>query len=396
MAFTIASNVGSSMSAATGRSMQGHLCYAANQGAWWFFYLSGTNQLSAVYSTNNGASWTAPSGSPFTLAFNHNSEGRNFGFSYANIGSTDILHMLASYDVTGTGVQTAARFTLGSTWTNTNAEARLDSSSATINAYTGNATWLDSNHRPWAAALNIDGNGTMHVTSAANTDSGSSWSGYGAFASDMDYILFTGSNDMTSAFGCSLGSGTSFGVTDNASATGSFTNLGSSTGSATHGTWEAGTQVLSSNVTSTSTQNWGAIPLSTSDVHLVSLSDNTSAYVHRRFNGTSWANGDSIGSLTYGTNSGISLISDGTSVWQAAIDSSKNIKYSKWVSGTGWGSWTTQEAARTNTPAYITGAYSANGIMWVWTESTGTNYNLVGSFLSFLPAGGGAGLLAGI
>ena len=43
----IAGSVGASMSAATGRPHQGHLCYAANDAKWWLLYLSGTSSFSA-------------------------------------------------------------------------------------------------------------------------------------------------------------------------------------------------------------------------------------------------------------------------------------------------------------------------------------------------------------
>src|SRR5271170_7100885 len=113
MAFTIASNVGASMAAATGRSTQGHLVYAANQGAWWLLYLTSTQGLAALYSTNLGVSWTAPSGSPFTLSNTHGSEGRNFGFGYANISSIDVLYMASSYYFSTTYKAYALRSTLG-------------------------------------------------------------------------------------------------------------------------------------------------------------------------------------------------------------------------------------------------------------------------------------------
>src|SRR5262245_45698012 len=96
----------------SGRHGQSHLVYAANQSAWWIFYLSGTQSLDAVYSSTF-ASWTAPTGSPLTLIAAHGSEGRDFGFAYANLASTDVLHMTSAYAPGVSAKKTYhARFTL--------------------------------------------------------------------------------------------------------------------------------------------------------------------------------------------------------------------------------------------------------------------------------------------
>ena len=168
-------------------------------------------------------------------------------------------------------------------------------------------------------------------------------------------------------------------LSDNASAAGKFTNI-----QATPGIGGTTANALASTVTQTDDSAWGRIMRTTSDAHVVALSNNSNTYVHQRYNGASWANGDTIGNLTYGTTGNISLVTDGTSVWALTIDSSSNIQYNKWMSGTGWGGWTVLEATRTNTPSYITTCYSsaAGGIMVAWTEHNGSNYDIIGSFLS--------------
>jgi hypothetical protein len=376
MAFTIASNVGSSMAAATGRSTQGHLCYAVNQGAWWCFYLTGTQVLSAAYSTNNGTSWTAPTGSPFSLIAAHNSEGRSFGFGYANISSTDVLHMTAGY---GHGFgQYHSRFTLGSTWSNTNSEASVF---ATPNDISGGSVALDTSNYPYDAFTYTNSDTASYP--GTNVDTGSSWT---AGFNSPDATNFASANPTSSA-NIRLASRNMIQIFDDAVTTGTFNNL-------THNFWNgsiwASAFVLASNVTTTDCNAWGAVGRTTSDAHLLVLSNNSNTYTHQRFNGSSWSAGDTIGNLTYGTNSGISLVTDGASVWAGAIDSSKNIQYNKWTTLSGWTGWNVLESARTNTPAYITGAYSSNagGIMWAWTESTGSNYNIIGSFLSLTAAAG--------
>lgn len=166
----------------------------------------------------------------------------------------------------------------------------------------------------------------------------------------------------------------------------------------TSGSYGTAGKVLASSVTEADCNAWGAIDRTTSDIHVVALSDNSSNYVHRRGNPATFSNGDSIGALAYGTNSGIRLISDGTSVWAGAFDTSKRLQVNKWTSGSGWGGWSVQEAARTNTPSYLTGTYNgSNQILWAWTELNGSNYDIIGSVMSTTGGGGltvyGASLL---
>src|SRR5262249_15417980 len=97
--------------------------------------------------------------------------------------------------------------------------------------------------------------------------------------------------------------------------------------------------------------------------------------------------------LTYGSLSGIALVSDGTNVWAGIFDSSKNLQVNKW-NGSSWGGWTVQESARPNAPGYLTGVYNgSNQILWTWTESNGSgDNNLMGSTMS--TTGGGTSFTA--
>lgn len=381
MAFTIASSVGASMSAATGRSTQGHLQYAANQGAWWVLYLSGTQSLSALYSTSvtqSSATWSAPSGSPFALANPHLSEGRDFGFGYANISSHDVLHLCAAYATSGSNATYHSRFTLGTTWARTNAEAANFASASSGDVYVGGtATALDSAGKPFdATSYGLPTNTDSMAIAATNADSGTSWtSGWGTAAT-----IFSASADVNSNALASLGSGSMLMVCDNGASTGHMTNLEFSKWTSS---WSAAGSAIVSAVTSTTPEAWGLGQVSTSDTHLVVLSNNSNAYAHRRYSGSAWSTGNAIPSLTYGATSGVAVVSDGTNVYIFAIDSSKNIQYCKW-SGSSWGSWTVLESARANTPSYVTACYSsaAGGIMVAWTEHNGANYDIIGSFLS--------------
>lgn len=380
------------MAAATGRSTQGHCCYAVNQGAWWLFYLTSTQGLAALYNTNanpSGGSWTAPSGSPLTLIKVHNSEGRNFGFGYANISSTDVLHMSSAYiDSSGNAFTYASRFVLNTTWTNSNSEAEISTeiTGYGVGGLAGGVATLDSSNYPvQVSQLFASGDGAAAYDIGSHADSGSAWTaGYGTDEQATGSV-----NVGTSCFVAPLGSRGFVLIGDNGNnATNgtSFDDLwwnswnGSSLSQATN----SHASVIGTTVTETDSSQWGAVARTTSDVHCVVLSNNSNAFTHRRWNGTSWSAGSTVGTLTLATHSGISLVTDGTSVWMFATDSSKNIQYNKWISGGGWGGWTVLEAARTNTPAYVTACYSAanNQIMVAWTESTGSNYNIIGSNLA--------------
>ncbi len=373
---TIASSVGASMSAATGRTGQGHLCYAANQGAWWLFYLSSTASLSALYSTNF-ASWSAPTGSPFSLAFAHNSEGRNYGFAYANVASNDVLHMNACQS--GQSIM-HSRFLLGTTWTNSNVEAAVGALQPW--ALAGNATGLSSAAIPYDIYSSSAG---YHANNGSNADTGISWSaGFGSANTPYTGQLATTSESGTIV---SIGGGNMMLLTDNSSTAHNFTQLYYETSSS--GTWTTSNSnsILASTVTGTSCNNWGAVGLTTSDIHVVALSDNSSNYVHRRFNGSTWSTGDSIPTLAYGTLSGILLAADGTNVWAHAIDSSGNVQQSKWTSGSGWSAWSNVCAFVANARSYLSGYQVVSGstIGLVWTEANGGNFDIVGTLITLGP-----------
>ena len=294
--------------------------------------------------------------------------------------------MAAVSIISNTATHRHSRFTLGTTWSNTNAEATVGTpSSAAGGQYpVGPVTILDSSNTPVDSSWAIDvggAGGSSAPAIATHTDSGTSWTaGYGTPHDFSSVSALSESN-----FLASLGSQNLLLVNDNGSGSAVFTNLFAYKYT---GSWGSNTTPLSGNVTSTNDNNWGACALSTSDIHVVALSNNSNTYVHRRFNGSSWANGNTPNNLAYGTTSGIALVSDGTYVWAFATDTSKNIQYSKWVSGTGWGAWTTLESARTNAPSYVTACYSsaAQGILVGWTEHNGSNYEVWSSLLSLAVA----------
>ena len=381
------------MSAATGLSHQGHIGYAANIGKWYCFALTSTQTLSYAYSAD-GSSWTT-SGTTLTLANAHGSEGRNFGFGYLNTASTDIIHINSNYYLSTTEYVYHTRLTLSSTsFTVTNTETQLTSvgASSEIGQGGGNVGF-DSGNRP----VDVSGYlkfstgvyGIGAATRATNTDTGSWTAGYGSVAE----LYYNNSYSVTSQWVGSLGSTNLIFLCDTPASTGTFNQLASAT--YTSGTWNASITLLASSVTASSTANWAKVAVSTSDIHVVALSNNSNTFVHRRFNGTSWSNGQSIPSLTLHSNSGLHLLSDGTNAWLFAIDSSNNVCYLKWTAATpAWdASWTTLDAGGTNARQYVTGGISSNGqtIVVGWTEANGTNWNVASAKLSSSVAGNASG-----
>ena len=391
-AYTIVANVGTSMATATGRPGQGHLVYASQTGLgnWWLFYLSSTASLSAVTSSDF-SSWAGPSsGSPMSLAQGHNSEGRNFAFSYQyNATYTEqIVHMVSTYLISGNTYTYHSRFTLGSTWTQTNSEASTGTN-YTQGDYTfesGCVTTLDSSFYPvdvspyWAISKHV--NGEQEIAIASNSDTGTTWtSGFGTPAGIGSLGSYITSNAIFS-----LGSRNLIVISDNGvvpPSGGSFSNLqwatwnGSSLSSASN--------VFGSALTTTDANAWGAVARTTSDIHVVALSDNSSNYTHYRFNGTSWSAGNTIPSLAYGTNSGIFLATDGTSVWAFAIDTSHTVQFTQW-NGSAWSAWS-DAAINSSAATYLSGCQQvqSGSIGLVWTLADGSNYDIAGTLFNTVP-----------
>lgn len=379
---TIVGSVGTSMANATGMPSQSHLVYAANQGAWWLFYLSGTQGVSAVYTTGSFASWSTPgSGSPFTLSEAHASEGRNFGFNVSNIAVTDELHMISSYDADGSTKH--SRFTLAALlFGNTNAEAVVGTSTGLLSFQSGVTTALDSSNYIYDSSNfyfhNHSVGNEFRVAKSTNADAGTSWT---AGFSAPPAIPGAAGSPGTSSITLSTGSGNMLIIYDNSVSTGSFTNLNYSTWNGS--SWASEANVFGSSLTGTATNNWDAVARTTSDIHVVALSNNSNAYKHYRYNGSSWSAGDTISALTLASGGSVFLATDGTSVWAFAIDSSNTVKVSQWVSGTGWNAWN-QVATNGATAASLSGYKQvvSGNIGLIWTLTNGSNYDIDGVLFS--------------
>jgi hypothetical protein len=385
--------------AATGAPNQRHSFYALTQNAFWLVYLASTNQLAAKFSTDGGATWSAPASGTnttsgvLTLTAAHNSEGRNFGFGYAQVAGVDVLHMCSTYNVAGATSSYHARFTLGSAWNNTHTEANVGGN-LTTGQYESNVpsgcTVTFSNSMDVADAnpyyfVNPTA-GAMEYAASGHAEAGTSWTA-GGWVIGVGYVPPTQFAQSTAIWPTAAGGIIQIIDDGSVSTHGQFKNLMSQITSA--GAFTTQAAVFASDLTQTDNSGWGSCQVSETDLHVLALSDNnaTGTYHHRRWNGTSWSDGDSVPTLPYGTTSGIAMVPVGTTVYAAIFDTSKRLQTSHWVSGTGWSAWSVQESARPNAPSYITGAYDSGGtILWTWTEHNGSNYEIWSSAQAVTPA----------
>lgn len=384
---TIASAVGASMSAATGRPCQSHLIYATNNHKWYLFYLAGTQTLTLA-SSPDFVTWTRQAGgSDLTLVQPHNSEGRSYGFWYDNIAGIDLVHMAADYRVTTTFYSYHARFSLGpSAFTVTNGEALVGPSSPSSNAYLtgGPTTLLDWNNIPVDLNPFMQASGSafnMTITGGTGADTGTAWvSGFGTPQEIYAIPSYCPSSGCLIPFANST-----LAISDDGVAIGGFSQL---IWSQTTPAWSAGAFVLESAVLQTSSEQWGCVRVSDVDTHVVALSDNISTLVHTRFDGSVWTGNASAGvaappALTLAANSGLFLANDGINVWLVAIDSTYNVQYIKWAAATSsWdAAWSILAATTGAVRSHISGFQQSVGgkIGVIWTQTNGANYDIVGT-----------------
>lgn len=375
---------------ATGGAMQGHIGFAPNQGVWWCYYLNSTNQLAAKYSSDF-ITWSTPTGSPFTLTASHNNVGRNFAFWTGDSSGIDVMHMASGYVSGGTTTSYHSRFTLGTTVSQTNAEAATGTSATSYGSNpSGVATALDVARWPYDATgfWSISGaSGEQTAATGSNTDDGvSGWTAGFATPTQLYSPTDQVSSNWLSGTGLFVpihGHQAMILVSDNGSGVGTFTDLQYATAS-TAGTWSTGGAVFGSSSTAADSKAWGSVKRTVSDIHAVRLSNGSNAYDHAIFNGTSWSAGNTIPTLAYGVDSGIVLATDGTYVYAHAIDSSSNIQQCIWSSGSGWTAWSIVVASGSPGRKYLTGcqAVQSGFVGLAWADAGATNFNIVGSLVA--------------
>jgi hypothetical protein len=88
----------------TGFGYQSHVVYAENDGRFWFFYVDDTSGVIKTLASPDFVTWAGESPIPIggaTLA-----DGNNFSVAYANLGGTDVVHLVANTTPNGGGFNT--------------------------------------------------------------------------------------------------------------------------------------------------------------------------------------------------------------------------------------------------------------------------------------------------
>jgi hypothetical protein len=388
-------SLGAPTADATGTAHQDRLFYAANGARWWLVWidrdLNDTLQLS--WSTDL-VSWTDAGTIQLraTLASNlsgtqsNNRWARNLGCAYKNIASTDVLYVFTAYAPILTDHSTwVQRITLGAgTFAVTHPEAQIGTTIAGSGALSamGVAGTISTDNRAWAiGGYETAGLGNFRVQQATNADTGAAWtSGWNLSGQISAHTQWSKSQAI---FG--VGATKLLGLMDKGIVTAVADTVlqwsASPTGGGVSNWTGGGTPPDAADFTTTTAafdlQDWAACRVSDTDVHVVVRDpDNANAFLHKRWNGTTFGAGQSIPTQATKAGAGLFAASDGTDVWLFAVDSdaANTVRYVKWTAATpAWGTWTALESS-TQTRTALTGyrakgADSNFGVMW--TEDAG-------------------------
>lgn len=384
----------------TGSCCQSHLIYATNQGRWWYFFVTGIGVtqtgISCRVSSSNDlstATWSDPTNnnSPTIASGFFSSQGRNIAVGYANIASTDVVH-IRSYNG-GNNVYDHIRATItGATTITWGAWVAGAAGGSTVQGthISGPVLGIYSNAGSYYIHATQEKNARAWANTSTTADTGSAWTSGWATEVDWDQTATLGDSSIqNNIFGIAdLGAGTALAVSQLPAAFPNTTGVDWAKSNSS-GVWSAGSQAAIFTDTSTQDQNdWGVVGRTTSDVHAIRRTAATT-FEHQRFNGTSWSTGDTIPSASLAghlAGSGVFMATDGTFVWAFIIDTDANnsVKFTKWTSGTGWSAWVTLPT-NANVKHFISGyqLVASTQINVIWTENTSTPWQVdVGSFLT--------------
>lgn len=331
MSTTIAAVAGTTSS---GLGNTRHVIYGVNSGYWWAFAFTGTNVLSTYYSSDN-SSWSA--GAFHTLAHAHQSEGRNLSVAYKTLGSYDVVHIAIAFKVGSTqiGLSTIRATIVGTTLTFHSSETVLSSGGT------------DSDSLFWAGTgIEFESSNKIHIGNGwANGSDGSlslddSTADAGT-AEQMTPVTYSGSTidtteptETRSGYIVDLGATKMGYIADNGATVNGTTGLEWAT--LTSGTWSVsstGNTDVTGSISSIDRNDWAACTVNASDIHVVYRTGSNS-FVHRRYNGASWVNGQTIPNQTSLGGGGIALTTDGVSLWMSVIDTDapNTIRTLRWSS----------------------------------------------------------------
>jgi hypothetical protein len=389
---TIAAVAGTNNS---GLGSERHVVYAINSARWWAFGFTGTLTLASWYSAD-GVTWTA--GATQTLAHAHNGEGRNLSVAYKNIGNRDVVHLSLPHKILTTNIAwSVIRATIsGTVITYHTVETVLNTGTSDADSlfWAGTSVEFDSNTLVHVGGGWIDSasDGAMsEATSTTDPGTAEQMTALTWTSHDMDSTMAT---ETRSGYMVDLGNGSMGYMTDNGSAVNTMTGLEWATWSGS-GAWAPdpglGNVTVTGTISAIDRNDWGAVGARTSDVHVVYRSG-TNTYQHRRFDGISWSDGQTIPTQNSLAGGGVALCSDGASIWLCVIDTdtANTVRYIQWIpqdhSGVAdaWGTWQAAETS-TQTRTWIgctKDVVSQTGLIY-WSEGS----NLVAvTFTGITPA----------
>lgn len=378
MSVTIATVAGTS---GTGLGSERHIIYAVNSGNFWAFAWTGTTVLASWYSPD-GTIWTA---STTTSAFPaHHSEGRGLSVGYKNIAGRDVVYILQSDNCVSTMAGHSAsvlRATISGTtitYHTTATSLITGANDAFALAYTGGAVEFASDSKPYLASsiFNFYDPAAAHPSAAdagaAEQATPLTWT--------LDAVDSGILNACRSATLVDLGSGNMGLLTDDGNFTTTNTGVDWYTWNGSAWSGSASNDLATGTITSIGMNDWGAVAVSPTDVHLV-YRNASGSLIHRRYNGTSWGAGQTIpGGVSPAVDSGIALTTDGEAVFLCVIDTdvAATVQSIKWkpFSQSGladaWQSWVGLETSvQTRTWIGITPTMNAGSAIVYWTEPSG-------------------------
>lgn len=391
----IGTTIAGTIAQPTGLAFQGHLQWAVNDAAWWFFYLnSGTNNVIHCQRSPDGTTWTAKTDSgtfpALGSATDNWADGRNLGVCYKNISSNDVFHIdvgVSRSTNRGNAGNIHYRATAASaaiTWAAGAQVGSTTSGTAAAANPQGSTPCIDSNNVP-VSNLEFDTTATSDggVARGSNADTGSAWTpGFGA----VTVIRSATTNSVNASAVFDIGGGNLLTVQEDADST-EPSSMKTYYSSKYTGTWAAPITVFTALAAAVDPNNAGFCAVGTATVHAVQRTG-TNTYVHKKYatSGTTWGAGDSIPTQNSTAGTGIALVTDGTNLWMGIIDSdaADTVRYIKWTSGVGWdASWTALETA-TAVRTYITAAMKGDNsaILWGWTQTNGSNFDVAVELLS--------------
>ena len=375
MANTLVSST--TIAAPTGSARAGRLIYAVNSARWWFFYLSAASTLATLYSSD-GVTWTAGG----TKALGQSIDGWNFGVYYANIASTDVIHIAVSAANSSNSAQHYRATISGTSIT----FGSVDTIGTSFYQFEDAAVFISSDGH--VRQMVVQG-GDWYGYAWPNADTGTGWtvgspvSGPGA-----------GNNSYKSAALAQTSATHMLAVLDDSAAAGTSETTAASY-QLTYGTFNGTTWTDQGSITPTTAvsekfNDWSISHLSDTDIHLVHRTG-TNSYEHARYNGSTWSSGSTIPTQSSVDGGGLAMWNDGTTVYLAVIDSAAGnaVRFNSWTSAGGWGTWADIEATsatRSNLGVSQSADGSGNWLLY-WTDGSASPWAIKGA--AFSPGGGG-------